>query len=398
MHYIDRFGKQLQSDQPKFDSLIERLSEPEVIHRRTIPFEGQSIEAIRILHSSLRGPGKGGLRYHPEVDLDEVKDLAQLMTWKCALMGLPLGGAKGGAALEPKDYTKEQLKAFSYKFIEAFADVIGPDVDIPAPDMGTNPEVMEWFYDAYNEIKGGDFPAVVTGKPIRRHGVPGRVEATALGGFYITESLVKSLIKSKPVTVACQGFGNAGIHVVKLCQEAGFKVVAISDSKAGIYNPEGIPEDKLFSYKKETGSVKGFSGEDIPKDQVLEVEADLLILAATANQIRLDNVDKVKAKLIVELANGPVSLEADPILDEKGVIICPDILANAGGVIVSFFEWEANRKGVTLEHQDVRDRLREQICGAFQGVLEESQKKQVSLRYAAFQHAVESLAEAAKQS
>ncbi len=358
--------------------------------------ETKTFEGYRVRHNTNRGPGKGGIRFHPQVDLDEVKALANWMTWKCAVMDVPFGGAKGGVVVDPKKLSKEELKRLSQTFMKLIAPVVGPEKDIPAPDVGTNAEVMEWMLDAYNSAVGGQHPGVITGKPLIRGGSVGRDDATARGGFYLLQKVAQDLEFPKHLTLAIQGFGNAGQFMAKLAADAGYRVVAVSDSSGGVSNPNGLDVAKLLAHKMSTGRVAGFQGQTISNEEILELPVDVLVPAALENQITKNNARKIKAKVVLELANGPTTPEADDILFQKGVIVLPDILANAGGVTVSYFEWFQNQNGQKWTLDQVHEKLLEKMLQAAQKVFETAHKVNTDFRTAALMVALRRVMSAQK--
>ncbi|MFN4182891.1 MAG: Glu/Leu/Phe/Val family dehydrogenase, partial [bacterium] len=295
----------------------------------------------RVQHNLARGPGKGGIRYAPDVTLDEVKALAMWMTWKCAVVGIPYGGAKGGVACNPKEMTLQELENLTRRYTTEISILIGPESDIPAPDVNTNPQVMAWIMDTYSMHRGFSIPGVVTGKPVNIGGSLGRHDATSRGVLYTTrEACARLNLPLKGATVSIQGFGNAGMNCAKLFAADGAKIVAASDTKGGIYNPKGLDVDKLVEVKQKTGSVVNYNDADkVGIMDVLEVPCDILIPSAVENMITQKNADRIQAKIVAEAANGPTTPEADKILYDKNILVIPDILANAGGVSVSYFEW-----------------------------------------------------------
>jgi glutamate dehydrogenase (NAD(P)+) len=340
----------------------------------------------RVQHDDARGPMKGGLRYHPDVDLDEVRSLAALMTWKTAVVNIPYGGAKGGIALDPSRVSPRELERITRKFIDGIHDVIGPDRDIPAPDMGTNDKVMSWIMNQYSKYHGFS-PAVVTGKPVEMHGLPGREEATGRGVGTITLKTLSRLgRKPAQTTVAIQGFGNVGSHTAKFLGDATCKVVAVSDVSGGYYRAEGLELPGLLRYALQNrGALTGYKdAEHISNEQLLELEADVLIPAALGGVLTKDNAERVKAPIIIEAANGPTNPEADDILDKRGVVVVPDILANAGGVTASYFEWVQNRQHYQWGMNRVRQELDRVMSESFERVWELSVERKVSLRTAAY--------------
>ena len=335
--------------------------------RRTLMFsfpvpmddgETKIFTGYRVQFNDSRGPTKGGIRFHPKANLEEVKTLAFLMALKCAVVDLPFGGAKGGIIVDPKKMSKNELEHLSRAYIREIYKFIGPDRDIPAPDVNTNPQIMAWMMDEYEKIRQASAPAVITGKPIELRGSKLRDIATSLGGAFVLREFLKAReIKAEETTVAVQGVGNVGGNVAKILEDWGHKVVAISDSKSGVYDSNGLEVEKALEHKKKNGVLKGFEAEEITNDGLIELDVDILIPAALEDQITKENVDRVRAKIILELANRPVTPEADTILEGKGVEVIPDILANAGGVVVSYFEWVQNSMNYYWEEDEVREKL-----------------------------------------
>ncbi|MCS6904736.1 MAG: Glu/Leu/Phe/Val dehydrogenase [Bacteroidia bacterium] len=368
------------------------LSVPERIFIAYIPIvmdDGRTevFEGYRVVHSRALGPSKGGIRYAPQVDLDEVKALAAWMTWKCGVVSLPYGGAKGGIKCEPYNMSAAELERLTRAYTVAMAEVFGPDTDIPAPDMGTNPQVMAWIVDEYQKLNGKKFiPAVVTGKPLEMGGSLGRVAATGRGVMHTgLLTLSKMGLKPSDCTVAVQGFGNVGSYAAELLSHKGLKVVAISDRFGGLYNEKGIRMGDAIKYVKEHGSLEGYKdGDKITNEELLTLNVDVLVPAAVENVITAANAANIKAKLIIEGANGPTAAEADAILEDKGIVVVPDILANAGGVIVSYFEWVQNRRGHYYTEEEVNSRADNQIERAFMEVYDTAQIHKISLRKAAY--------------
>ncbi len=353
--------------------------------------------AYRVQYNNDRGPFKGGIRFHPAADLDEVKALALLMAIKCAVANIPLGGGKGGVTVDPKQLSVTELERLSRAYMQAFYKILGPDKDIPAPDVYTTPQIMAWMADEYSKLVGKPTPGVVTGKPIEAGGSEGRDIATAQGGFYVLQSLSVKVSWGDKLTVAIQGFGNAGSVVADLLFKAGHKVVAVSDSKGAIYNPDGLDIVKVAEHKKQNGSVLDFPGsKNISDQEILGLELDILILAALDNAITINNVNNVKAKAIMELANGPISPEADAILAQKNVVIVPDVLANSGGVIVSYLEWQQNLKNEHWDKEKVLGTMKDIIVKAFEEIYQLSEDKKITLRQSAFIKALERIAGAKK--
>ena len=388
---------------------LERLAHPKSTLKVSIPVrmdDGrlQTFRGYRVRYDDSRGPTKGGIRYHPDVNVDEVQTLAFWMTCKCAVMDLPYGGGKGGITVDPKQLSLAELERLSRGYIDAIADFIGPDVDVPAPDVYTNAQIMGWMMDQYSVINRKLTPAVITGKPLSMGGSKGRDTATADGGFDVIETLREHLLPGDTPTVAVHGFGNAGATIATLLHEAGYRVVAVSDSKGGIYAADGLHIPSVRKVKEEQrrleavyceGSVCDLVDHDkLGSQEILELDVDLLVPAALENAITRRNVKTVSARVILELANGPVSSEADLELAERGVTIIPDILANAGGVTVSYFEWVQNRNGWYWSREDVRERLRERMVAETGKIWDLSQGAGISLRVAAYAHALNRISEA----
>jgi len=350
----------------------------------------------RIQHNTSRGPGKGGIRYHPSVTLGEVKALAMWMTWKCAVVGIPYGGAKGGVVCDPKHMNLQQLETLTRRYTTEIALLIGPDRDIPAPDVNTNSQTMAWMMDTYSMHAGHTVPAVVTGKPLSIGGSEGRNEATARGAVYTIIEAAKHLgLDLEGARVVVQGFGNAGMFSAKLMAEIGATVIAVSDTTGAIFNSKGLDPNKVDAYKRENGTVVGFAGaERITNAQLLELDCDILIPAAIENQIGEHNAPKIKAKIVAEAANGPTSPEADRILFDRGVFLIPDILCNAGGVTVSYFEWVQDLQNLFWREATINARLKEVMVKSFTDVLQMATKHKVNMRTAAYMVAVARVADA----
>ena len=356
----------------------------------------QVFTGYRVQHNLGRGPAKGGIRYHQDVSLDEVKALAMWMTWKCAVVGIPYGGGKGGVIVDPKKLSKKELEALSRRFFTEIEVLVGPEKDIPAPDVNTNAQVMAWFMDTYSMHQGYTVPGVVTGKPISLGGSEGRNEATARGTVYCIIEAARHLgIEIPKAKVAIQGFGNAGAIAAQLMAAEKATIVAVSDSTGGIHNPNGLEVNKVIAWKQEHGTVQGFPGAtDVTNAEVLEIECDILIPAALENQITGRNADNVKARLVAEAANGPTTPEADEILWKKGIFMIPDILCNAGGVTVSYFEWVQDLNRDHWSEQVVNEKLRAIMVKAFQETLAIARREQCYMRTAAYLLAVERVADA----
>ncbi len=350
----------------------------------------------RVQHNLGRGPAKGGIRYHQDVSLDEVKALAMWMTWKCAVVGIPYGGGKGGVIVDPKQLSMKELEHLSRRFFTEIEVLVGPERDIPAPDVNTTPQIMAWFMDTYSMHVGYTVPGVVTGKPISLGGSEGRNEATARGCVYTIAEAAKHLgIDLKSTRTAVQGFGNAGAIAAQLMVEEGSTIVAVSDSQGGIRNMAGLDIARVIAWKGEHGTVKGFPGaEGITNAEVLETECDVLIPAALENQITVANAAKIKARIVAEAANGPTTPEADAILYSRGVFLIPDILANAGGVTVSYFEWVQDLNRDHWTETEVNAKLKTIMVKAFGEVLGQALKEGVNMRTGAYLNAVQRVADA----
>jgi len=358
----------------------------------------KSFIAWRCRYDDTRGPTKGGIRYHPDATEDEVETLAFWMTFKCAVMNLPYGGGKGAVQVDPRQLSKAELERLSRSYVKAFSRIIGPDRDIPAPDVYTNAMIMGWMEDEYSQIVGQSSPAVITGKPIALGGSLGRGDATARGGYYLVRNLSSDLGLGETMRVVVQGFGNAGQHIASLLAADGHKIVAVSDSQGAVYSANGLHVDLLLEAKGQGQSVAATIGkgghEQLDADKLIGVECDLLVPSALENMIHADNAASVKAKLVLELANGPVTAEADELLAKKGTVVLPDILANAGGVTVSYFEWVQNRQGYYWTLEEIHDRLRTIMEREGRAIWNLSREKNISVRTAAYVHALGRLAEA----
>jgi len=353
-------------------------------------------EGYRVQHNLGRGPAKGGIRYHQDVSIDEVKALAMWMTWKCAVVGIPYGGGKGGVIVDPKKLSRRELENLSRRFFTEIEVLIGPEKDIPAPDVNTTPQVMAWFMDTYSMHVGYTVPGVVTGKPISLGGSEGRNEATARGTVFCVIEAAKHLkIDLKTATVVVQGFGNAGSIAARLMADEGAKVLAVSDSTGGIHSPAGLDINRVVAWKAEHGTVVGFPGaQAVSNAEILEIECDVLIPAALENQITAANADKIKAKIVAEAANGPTTPEADEVLFKNGVFSIPDILCNAGGVTVSYFEWVQDLNRDHWSEKVVNEKLHEIMVKAFHETLAISLREGVHMRLAAYLLAVQRVADA----
>ena len=350
----------------------------------------------RVQHNDVLGPFKGGIRYHPEVNLGEVSALAMWMTWKCSLVGLPLGGAKGGIACDPGKFSRQELQSMTRRYTAEIINFIGPDVDVPAPDMGTDEQVMAWIMDTYSQHKGRAVPEIVTGKPVAIGGTLGRREATGRGVVYMIMEAAKHLgIDLSSCTAVVQGFGNVGSVVAKELAAIGIKVIAVSDRTGGFYDAQGLSVERLLEVADKNHSLEGCPyGEKITNQELLELKCDILVPAALEMQITKDNAARLQCRILAEGANGPTTLEADAVLKEKGVFLIPDVLANAGGVVVSYFEWVQDLQNFFWTEEEVNKKLRDILVKAFHQVLNLSQKHQVDMRLAALMIGIERVARA----
>jgi len=380
---------------------IEILQQPQRIIEVNMPItmDDGSIrffKGFRSQHSNLLGPYKGGIRYHPQVKKDEVESLSFWMTMKCAAVDIPLGGGKGAIIVNPKDLSESELERLTRAYVRAIYNSVGPKRDIPAPDVYTNAKIMAWYMDEYSKIAGRPSPASVTGKPLNLGGSLGRDTATAQGGFYVLEIILKNLeLEKSNCQIAIQGFGNAGINFAKIASQAGFKIVAVSDSKGGIVNQEGINVEDLIMHKTKTGSVINYQAcKNINQGGLLSQDVTILVPAALENSITEEAVTKIKAKVILELANGPTAPEACAELAKRGIIIVPDILANVGGVIVSYFEWLQNLKNETWDLDKVQAELKKIIIKAADKIWQYKKDYNIDMRTAAYIAAVERLSRA----
>ncbi|MDW7726042.1 MAG: Glu/Leu/Phe/Val dehydrogenase [Candidatus Methanoperedens sp.] len=405
------------------DDAKKVLRKPNEIIEVSIPVRMDSgdlevFTGFRVHYNDYRGPCKGGIRYHPDVSLDEVKALSLWMTFKCAVVNIPFGGSKGGVVVNPKELSNQELEKLSRAYIDSIYNFIGPDTDIPAPDVYTNEIIMGWMADEYNKISRRLTPAVITGKPLSMGGSQGREAATGRGGFFVLNEAARILkLHPEDTTVALQGFGNVGYNIARFLHGAGYKVVAVSDSKGGIYHTHGIDPDVTMDTKKKDGKMgecicsgsisacrkaehvtcaKCNCGEieQLTSEELLELDVDILVPAALENQITKENADNIKAKLVVEMANGPTTGEADEILNEKGIFVIPDILANAGGVTVSYFEWVQNRAGFYWSQDEVNEKLETIMQREFKNVHDIKEKEKVDMRTAAYILALGRISEA----
>ncbi len=383
-------------------NLRERLKLPQRSLVVTLPvrMDDGRVEVFtgyRVIHDSSRGPSKGGIRYHSEVNLGEVAALSMWMTWKCALAGLPYGGAKGGVRVDPKQLSSGELQRLTRRYASEILPFIGPDRDVPAPDVGTDAQVMAWIMDTYSTQVGYASPGVVTGKPLSIGGSLGREEATGRGVVDVTLEAMQHLgLEPKQATVAIQGFGNVGSHTARIMHKCGARIVAVSDVSGGLYNKQGLDIPKLLESTKEQGQplTETNLGDRITNEELLELDCTVLVPAALSEQITEKNAAKLRCKILTEAANGPTTLEADEILIDKGVFIVPDILANSGGVIVSYFEWVQDAQRFFWKEHDIRDRLQDIITMAFRRTLVFANLKNVSMRMAALINGIDRVAQA----
>ena len=382
-------------------AVYEVVSHPKAVLKVALPLKlddgsVKTFEGVRIHHNDARGPTKGGIRYHPHLDMDTEMALAAWMTWKNAVVDLPYGGGKGGINCDPKTLSMGELERLTRMYAAAIAHFVGVDLDVPAPDVGTNAQIMAWFIDEYYKITGRITPGVITAKPICLGGSLGRTAATGRGCYFAAVEASKAYgIPIKGARVSIQGYGNVALYAAYNFHDAGAKIVSASDSRGGVYDPKGMDPRKLLDHKEKTGSVVGFGGaEDIGSADPLIVDCDILVPAALQNAITSANAGNVKAKLIIEGANGPTTPDADKILEDKDVIVVPDICANAGGVTVSYFEWVQNRMGYYWTNEEVDQRLERVMVKAFKDLKEQSDKYEVPLRTGAYALAIGKVAEA----
>lgn len=384
-------------------SMADRINEPDMIHEFSLPIkmdtgEVKMFKGWRIQHNNALGPFKGGIRFHPNTTREEVQALATLMSIKCAVAGLPFGGGKGGIAVDPKKLSEGELERLSRAFAAKISHFIGTDIDVPAPDVNTNPTIMAWMMDEYQKIVGYKSPATFTGKPVERGGSLGRTEATGRGGVIVLKALLSKLktkIKfagTKP-SIAVQGFGNVGYYFAQIAHEEGYRVIAVSDSKGGMVHKDGLSPEKALKHKKEKGTV-AYTGKVITNDELLGLEVDVLVPSALENVINAQNMDKIQAQIIVEMANGPLTEEAYEFLAEKEIIIIPDVLANSGGVSVSYLEWVQGKQGYWWSENEVNEKLEVIMKRAFEAIWEISVSKKITLKQAAFEVAVERIIQA----
>jgi len=397
MAQLDRVAKIKGFDK----QFILKLKQPDRDIKVSIPVamddgSTKTFEGYRVEYDNTFGPYKGGIRFHPDADINEVKALAFWMVLKCAVVDIPMGGGKGGIKVNPKELSKNELEKLSRGWMREMADYLGPQKDVPAPDVNTTPEIMSWMADEYAKITGDNTNAVITGKPLDKGGSEGRDIATAQGGFYVFEAIKEKLGLNKKCNIIIQGAGNAGANAALIWQAAGHNIVALSDSKGGVYNAQGLDVESIVGHKRRTGSLAGYSNAergdcDITNEELLELECDLLIPAAFENVITAANADRIKAKAILELANGPVDPSADEILFKKNIPVIPDILANAGGVVVSYFEWDQNLRNEHWTREQVLSRLQPIMATAAEKVLCEARDAETDMRMGAYILAIENL-------
>ncbi len=383
--------------------IYEMLKRPKRSLRVSIPVKLENGEVkvfmgCRVQHNDARGPFKGGLRYHPDVTLDEVSALAMWMTWKCAVVDIPYGGAKGGVSCNPKALSKDELERLTRRYVNSILDIIGPFRDVPAPDVYTDAQVMAWIMDTYSQLKGYSVPECVTGKPIVLGGSEGRIEATSRGVVFCVKETAQRLgVKLKGATVVVQGFGNVGWNAAKIAHDSGCKIVAVSDSKGGVYCEKGLNPYKIRDHKAKTGSVVGYERcAGVTNEELLELECDVLIPAALENQITKTNAAEIEARIVAEAANGPTTAKADEILREKDVVVIPDILANAGGVTVSYLEWVQNLEREHWSLEEVNRKLANKLLTAFNDIYERAKKEEADMRTVALEQGIGRVGEAMK--
>ena len=379
------------------DSQLDFLSHPKRAVHVSFPVkldDGSTkyFQGFRMLYNDLRGPGKGGIRFHHHVDEQEVKALSFWMTIKNAVLDLPLGGGKGGVIINPKEHSEAELERVARGFIRALHKEVGPTIDVPAPDVYTNPQVMAWMLDEYETITGNHAPGLITGKPIELGGSQARGYATAQGGAYVLKDVAEEYdLDPFKTRVVIQGFGNAGMHMARILSEWNYKIIGISDSSTGLYDENGIDIEKAMLHKQTKRTLQGFAAKEITNEELLALDCEVLVPAALENAITEANADKVQAKYLIELANGPVTPDADAILEKKGIIVIPDVLANAGGVTVSYFEWVQNNQGYYWTEERVLEELDKRMDKSFKDMLELVRENDVSWRTAAFMLALKRL-------
>lgn len=388
---LEKSAKVLGLDPDVLEMLREPMRTLEVrIPVRMDDGSTKTFTGFRVQYNDARGPTKGGIRFHPDETIDTVKALASWMTWKCSVVGIPYGGGKGGVICNPKELSESELERLSRGYIRAIAQFVSPLKDVPAPDVYTTPQVMAWMMDEYSKIVQYNAPGIITGKPIPVGGSVGRGAATAQGAVYCIREAARVLdMDLSKCTAVIQGYGNAGHHAARLLDEMGVKIIAVSDSKGGVYKEDGIVPSEMYEFKQKTRSVRDFEGaKNITNDELLELECDFLLPSALENQITGANADNIKAKVVAEVANGPVTPEADAIFKKKGIFDIPDFLCNAGGVTVSYFEWVQNQTGLYWTEKEVAERLDRIMTDAFHAVYDTSNEKEIDMRTAAYVLAV----------
>ena len=385
------------------DGLVERFKLPQrtLVVSCPVRMDDGTVKVFggyRVQHNQTLGPYKGGIRYHPDVDMGEIAALAMNMTWKCGLAELPFGGAKGGVAVDPRTLSHDELERLTRRYTAEILPIIGPTKDIPAPDLGTNPQIMAWIMDTYSMAQGYTVPTVVTGKPVIIGGSLGREEATGYGVAYVTEDALRRFKRySDPVKVVIQGFGNVGSYTAHKLNDMGIKVVAVNDVYGGIYNPNGLPVDELMRTVREKGKVDDYAGGDkVTNDELLTLECDVLIPAALGRVINKDNAPRLRCGMVVEGANGPTTAEADDILRERNILVIPDILANAGGLIVSYFEWVQGLQEYYWSREAVHDELKKRMKNTFIRVADYAEKENIPMRLAALMLGISRVSQAKK--
>ena len=396
---IDIVAKEMGLD-PNITEYLKRIERALIVTIPIMTDDGslQIFEGYRVHHSTVRGPGKGGVRFSPHVYLDEVKALATWMTWKTSLLNLPLGGAKGGVCVDPRQLSKKELERLTRRYTAEIINIIGPDIDIPAPDVNTNAQIMAWMMDVYSMQKGRTVPGVVTGKPIEIGGSVGRESATGMGLYFVVEALCEKLgLSLENQSIVVQGFGNVGGHIAELLYDRGCKVLAVSDVSTGIYDENGVNVNRLLEWAKQGKFLKDYkekSYKNITNEELLALECDILVPAAIENQITGKNADKINAKIVLEGANGPTTPGADKILFKKGIHVIPDILANSGGVCVSYFEYIQDIHSYFWKLDRINEELKRILLEAFEETYKISQERNISLRTAAYIIAVSRIAKA----
>lgn len=397
---VTRVAKVMDLDEDMVEYL--RMPRRELIVHFPVVMDDESIRmftGFRVHHNTTLGPTKGGIRYHPDVDLDECRALAMWMSWKCALMNLPYGGAKGGVIVDPKALSQNELRRLTRRYATEITPFIGPEIDIPAPDVGTNAQIMAWIMDTYSMHKGYSVPAVITGKPLGVGGTVGREYATGLGVTYVTRAMLKRKLGKniEDATVAVQGFGNVGSWTARTMHERGARVVAVSDVHGGVYHPLGLDPRHLRAFADQNGTVMGYPGADtLTNEELLELDVDILVPAALEGQITAENADLIRARVIAEGANGPTTPEADEILNDKGIMVIPDILCNAGGVVVSYFEWVQDLQAFFWDEGEIRHQMERKLLDNLDEVLSVTLLKQQDLRTAAYTIAIGRIIQAVK--